>query len=246
LEVAGGLLGESLEVTQAETVDLPVPAYAEIVLEGIIQPDNLVPDGPLAEWEGYYGGQQPNANLIQITCMTMRRDAIYHDLGVACREHNLPTGLGRTSGMAKAVKSISPSVKEVFLPFSGESAMIAYISIAQRIPGEARRVALAAANAAPATRIVVVVDDDVDVFNEEEVWWAVCTRCTPDLDVMTLSRVLGDPLSPVSYDETRTKRGPLNSKLIIDATKPVALPFPPRCKPSKELWDSINLHDYLA
>ncbi len=245
LEIAGGILGESVEVTAAETVDLPVPAYAEIVIEGVIDPEQMVSDGPLAEWEGYYGGQQPNCNLIQVTCITMRKDAIYHDLAVAQREHNLPTALGRTSAIYQAVKSVVPSVKEVFLPFSGESAMIAYVSIAQRIPGEARRAGLAAANAAPATRIVVVVDDDVDVFDEQEVLWAVCTRATPDLDITVLPRILGDPLSPVSYDETRTKRGPLNSKLIIDATKPVALPFPTRIKPSKDLWDSVKLEDYL-
>jgi 2,5-furandicarboxylate decarboxylase 1 len=89
------------------------------------------------------------------------------------------------------------------------------------------------------------VDDDVDVFDEQEVLWAICTRATPDLDLTVLPRILGDPLSPVSYDETRTKRGPLNSKLIIDATKPVALPFPTRIKPSKDLWDSVRLEDYL-
>lgn len=246
LEIAGGILGESVEVTAAETVDLPVPAYAEIVIEGVIDPEHMVPDGPLAEWEGYYGGQQPNCSLIQVTCITMREDAIYHDLAVAQREHNLATALGRTSAIYQAVHSVVPSVKEVFLPFSGISGMIAYVSIGQRVPGESRRAGLAAVNGAPATRLVIVVDEDVNVYDEEEVLWAVATRATPDTDVIVIPRILGDPLSPVSYDETRLKRGPLNSKLIIDATKPVALPFPARTTPSKDLWESIDLEEYIS
>lgn len=244
LEVAGGILGESLEVTAAETVDLLVPARAEIVIEGVIDPRNMVNDGPLAEWEGYYGGQT-KCHLIQVKCITMRKDAIYHDLAIAQREHNLATAPSKTSAIYQAVKSVVPSVKEVFLPFSGISTMIAYVSIAQRVPGESSRAGLAAANSSAPTRIVVVVDDDVNVYDEEEVLWAIATRAVPDIDITILSRTLGDPLCPMAYDETRLKKGPMNSKLIIDATKPVELPFPTRVTPPKDLWATMDLKDYI-
>jgi len=244
LELMGGFLGEPLQVTQGETVDLPVPAHAEIVIEGTIDPSNMVTDGPFAEWEGYYGTEL-KCYLIQVTCITMRKDAIYHDLAPSQREHNLACVPGYTIAVYDAVKQVVPTVKEVYLPFSGRCILIAYVSIAKRVPGEGMRAALAAVNAVAATKIVVVVDEDIDVYNEEEVLWAVATRMAPDLDISILNRVLGDPLNPTSYDEARLKRGPMVSKLIMDATKPVELPLPTRVTPPQALWNSMKLEDYL-
>ena len=76
LEIMGGLLEEPLQVTSAETVDIPVPAHAEIAIEGVIDPQNMVTDGPFAEYLGYYGEGDKPCYLIKITAMTMRRDAI--------------------------------------------------------------------------------------------------------------------------------------------------------------------------
>ena len=243
-ELVGGVLGEPLRVTQAETVDLPVPADAEIVLEGTIDPQNTDIDGPLAEWLGYYGGQRP-CYIIQLSCMTMRKDAIYNDLANSQREHNVSCALGNTSAVYDSVKSVVPTVKEVHLPFSGRNSMIAYVSIAQRVPGEAKRAALAALNTTDTIRIAVVVDEDIDVYNEEEVMWAIVTRATPDLDLSIVPRVLGDPLNPMSYDENRLKKGVMNTNMIIDATKSVELPFPTRVTPPEDLWNSMKLEDYL-
>ena len=244
LELMGGILGEPLEVTQAETVDLLVPAYAEIVIEGTIDPQNMITDGPFAEWEGYYGIEL-KCYLIQVTCITMRQDAIYHDLAPSQREHVTASVLGKTNIVYKAVKSVVPTVKEVYLPYSGRQNIIAYVSITKRVPGEGMRAALAAVNAMDVTKIAVVVDEDIDVYNEEEVLWAIATRTTVDLDISILPRVLGDPLSPTSYDEARLKRGQMISKMIIDATKPVELPFPTRVTPPRDLWNSMKLEDYL-
>jgi len=243
-EVMGGLLGEPVQVTPAETVDLPVPADAEIVIEGTIDPRNMVTDAPFAEWIGYYGIERP-CYILEVKCITMRKDAIYHDLAPSQREHCVAGALGFTSAIYDRVKSVVPTVKEVYLPYSGRHEMIAYVSIVQRIPGEAKRAALAAVDTMSITNIAVVVDDDIDVYNEEEVIWAIATRTTPDLDIVTIPRILGGPLNPTSYDETRLQRGPMNTKMIIDATKPVELTFPTRVTPPKELWDSMKLEDYL-
>jgi len=244
LELMGGILGESLQVTQAETVDLPVPSHAEIVIEGVLDPMNTSTDGPLAEWEGYYGIEL-KCYLIKVTCITMRKDAIYHDLAPSQREHYLGGALSQTVAVYNAVKSVVPTVKEVYLPFSGHCNIIGYISISKVFQGEGKRALLAAINSLNAMRLAVVVDDDIDVFNEEEVLWAVATRTRADRDISIIPGVLGDPLCPTSYDETGGNRGQMISKVIIDATKPVSLPFPSRVAPPEDLWASIKLEDYF-
>lgn len=243
-ELMGGLLEESLRVTPAEAVDLDVPAAAEIVIEGQIDPREMTTDGPFAEWEGYYGIEL-KCYLINVTCITMRKDAIYHDLAPSQREHVLLSVPGQTNSIYDAVKSVVPTVKDVYLPYSGRCNIVAYVSISQRVPGEANRAALAAINSFSPIRIAVVVDDDIDVYDEEEVIWAVSTRTTLDRDITFLSRILGDPLCPTSYDETRLKRGEMVSKMIIDATKPVTSEFPIKVTPPEDLWNSVKLEDYI-
>jgi 2,5-furandicarboxylate decarboxylase 1 len=245
-ELMGGFLGESVLLTQAETVDLPVPADAEIVIEGKIDPNTTVSDGPLAEWLGYYGGKR-EVPLIQLTCLTMRKDAIYHDLANSQREHVVAGVLETASAIYDAVKRVVPTVKAVHMPYSGRCIMTAYVSIAKRVPGEGKRAALAAVNCeVESTRTVVVVDEDIDVYDEEEVLWAINTRVIPDSDIIVLPGVLGCNLVPTSYNEPRTGRGTMNTKMIIDATKPVGSEFATRVNPPKLLWDSMKIQDYLG
>ena len=103
LEVMGGYLGESLELTQCQTVDLPVPARAEIAIEGVIDPTKIETDGPFGEWTGYYG-EVHKCYIIHVTAITMRKDAIYHDLYPIHQEHNLVLQLGREARIYGAVK----------------------------------------------------------------------------------------------------------------------------------------------
>ncbi len=98
--------------------------------------------------------------------------------------------------------------------------------------------------------LVVVVDEDVDIFNEPEVLWAMATRVVGDRDISIISEATGQRLNPSAYDETRAlnreeSRGNMVSKVIIDATKPVDLPFATRITPNKELWQAMQLEDYL-
>jgi 2,5-furandicarboxylate decarboxylase 1 len=243
-EVMGGYLGDSLEVTQAETVDLPVPARAEIAIEGIIDPNKMGTDGPYSEWSYYYC-EERECYVIQVTAITMRRDAIYHDLDPCHFEHNFLGALGVQSNGYDAVKMVVPMVKSVYMPPSGRGRVTMYLSIKKRVPGEGKRAALAAVNSFFSTKIAVVVDDDIDVYNEEEVLWAVATRCCPDLDINIIPRMAAGILDPTSYDETHLKGGNMNSKIIIDATMPVELPFATRITPPKDLWERMKLEDYL-
>ena len=245
LEVMGGLLGEPLQVTAAETVDLPVPAYAEIAIEGVIDPRNMTTDGPFAEYTGYYGEGMKPCYLIQVTSITMRKDAIYLDLDPAHREHNLAGLLPKEYDFYDVVKRVVPTVKAVHLPPSGTCVYHIYVSIRKRVQGEGKLAALAALTGSPGAKVAVVVDEDIDVYDEQEVLWAVATRVEGDLDISIIPGVTGAHLDPTAYDETRLKRGPMTSKVIIDATKPVDLPFATRITPPEGLWKSMSLDDYL-
>lgn len=244
LEVMGGYLGEPLEVTPCETVDLVVPAGAEIAIEGRLETDQMSEDGPYSEWTGYYGERYP-CYLMNVTAITMRHDAIYHDLDPSHWEHNFLCMIGVQSNTYDAVKRVVPTVKSINYPPSGMGLIICYLSIKKRIPGEAKRAGWEAVNAYQSTHIAVVVDEDINVYNEEEVLWAVATRCTPDIDIDIVPRIVGGPLVPTSYDESRLKRGNLASKMVIDATMPIGRPFATRIRPPQDLWERMKLEDYI-
>lgn len=245
-EVMGSFLDEPLLVTQAETVDLLVPALAEIVIEGTIDPRNMTTDGPFSEYAGYYGEGNKPCFLIEVTAITMRQDAIYHDLDPSHREHNLSCTMAFESAVYDAVKNAVPTVKGVYAPPSGTNVFSFYVSIAKRVPGEGKRAGLAALALPVNANLVIVVDEDIDVYDEEEVLWAVSTRMVADKDVVIIPGITGPHLNPTAYDETRLKRGPMTSKMIIDATMPIGVPFATRIVPPKELWESMKLEDYLA
>ena len=104
---------------------------------------------------------------------------------------------------------------------------------------------MSAVTARDRSKVAIVVDDDIDIYDEQEVWWAVATRVSGDRDITSIPDVTGAHLDPTGYDETRLKRGPLTTRTIIDATRPVALPFPTRIMPSKDLWSSMNMEQYI-
>src|SRR6266508_2280382 len=110
-EVMGGLLQEPLEVVRAKTVDVMVPASAEVVFEGRILPGERLPEGPYGEFTWYYGLERPSP-VMEVTAITHRRDAIYHHLFAAHPEHNLTGRLGREAVLYKRVRAAMPGVKD--------------------------------------------------------------------------------------------------------------------------------------
>ncbi len=245
LDLMGGLMGEPLELTDAETVDLPVPAFAEIVIEGFLDPAAETADGPFAEFTGYYGPAKDPVGMMQITAITMRADAIYHDLDPAHQEHNLANALSLESAVYDSVRRLVPSVTAVYVPVSGACRFTTYVAIRKSVPGQGKSAGLAAIAANPNLKIAVVVDDDIDIYDEQRVLWAIATTFEADRDLVTIPGALGSHLNPSSYGEIRTQHGPMNTKLIIDATRPATLPFEERIRPPRELWDRIRLEDYL-
>ena len=245
LDVMGGFLGEALEVVDGETVDIPVPAFAEIAIEGYLDPANESRDGPFAEFTGYYGPAKDPVGLMTVTAITMRDEAIYHDLDPAHQEHNLAGALSLESTVFENVRHLVPTVTGVYLPVSGSCRFTVYVSIKKRVPGEGKSAGLAALSANNNIKIAIVVDDDIDIYDEQRVLWAIATTFEADRDLTIIPNAMGSHLNPAAYGEIRTEPGPMNTKVIIDATRPATLSFEEPISPPLETWDKIKLEDYL-
>ncbi|MBN9459939.1 MAG: UbiD family decarboxylase [Burkholderiales bacterium] len=244
LAVTGGLLGEAVELVPCKTVDLMVPAYAEVVIEGRIHQDSFEMDGPFAEYAGYYGAPM-KVPVIDVSAITHRKDPIWHDLFPSFREHTQVGVLGREAQLFRRLREIVPTLVGVHLPPSGANFWHCYVSIRKRAQGEGKLAGLAVLGSNYDVKHVVIVDDDIDIHDEGEVLWAIATRVQADKDCSIITNSFGAHLDPSAYGETRSERGPMTTKVIIDTTRPLNRQFPERVRPAKHLWDSVNLRDYL-
>jgi 2,5-furandicarboxylate decarboxylase 1 len=212
--IVGGLMEEPLRLVKCETVDLEVPSMAEIVIEGIIDPQKRKEEGPYGEFTTLYGKQLMNP-VVDVTAITMRKNPIYLDIFSGHFDQQLLGGTPRLSSIYKAVQVACPTVKDVFMPTSGCCRLTCYISIEKRHEGEAKNAVCAAFAADPFIKYVVVVDSDIDIFSDSSIWRAIATRVNVDEDVFYIKDAKGHPLDPTA------KRGFLVGKVGIDATKPI-------------------------
>ena len=218
-EVVGGLFGEPLEVAACATVDLHVPAVAEIVIEGEILAGEREPEGPFGEFTGYFS-RRSTQHVFVARAIAMRQRPWFQSIGSGrAGDHISTLGLIREAEILNAVSRVVPNVKAVHVPLSGTSSFTAYVSIAQGRPGEAKHVIPIVLGVDHYLKLVVVVDEDIDVFDESDVMWAVATRMQADRDLVVIQGSLGAMLDP-SADE----RG-VTAKLGIDATRPFGEPF---------------------
>jgi 4-hydroxy-3-polyprenylbenzoate decarboxylase len=213
LMLAGFLRGEPVELVRGKTVDLEVPAHAEIVLEGYIAKGELGLEGPFGDHTGYYSPQEPFP-VFHLTCMTMRRDAIYPSIvvGVPPAED---AWLGKATEriFLPAVRMTVPEIVDYDLPVAGAFHNVAIVSIRKAFPGHARKVmhAIWGLGMLSLTKCVVVVDDFVDVHDYEQVLFHVCANVDPGRDVL-LSQ---GPLDQLDHAAASHCYG---GKLGIDAT----------------------------
>ena len=218
-EVVGGLFGEPLEVAPCATLDLHVPAAAEIVIEGEILPDEREPEGPFGEFTGYFS-RRSTEHVFVARAIARREAPWFQSIGSGrAGDHITTLGLIREAEIMNALSRAIPNVTGVHVPLSGTSSFTAYVSIRQGRPGEAKHVIPIVLGVDHYLKLVIVVDDDIDVFDESDVLWAVATRMQPDRDLVVISGSLGAMLDP-SADE----RG-VTAKLGIDATRPFGEPF---------------------
>ncbi len=234
--IMGALLGEPLELVKCETSDVLVPAHAELVLEGEILPAARVAEGPFGEFTGYSLGERQR-EVVRYTAITHRRDAMFQDITVAHLDHMLLSTIPMEANLYRAVRAMVPSIRAVRVP----GPFTCYVSIEQRLPGQAKNAIMAVLGADLYMKRVVVVDHDVDVFDDRQVNWAIATRCQPDRDITIITHARGSDLDPSSREDGYT------AKWGVDATaKPSLAAYTPRHRVPPEVWQRLRLEDFLG
>ncbi len=239
-EVIGSIAGRPLRLTTSETWgrDFLVPADADIVIEGEIPPNVREVEGPFGEFPGTYGPQRVRW-VVDITAVTHRADAVYQDIFVGHRDNWVLGSFPKEGSIFNRIKGVVPTVTAVHLPTSGVGRFHCYISIDKKVDGESKQAALIALGAVDFVKHVVVVDADVNVYNEEEVLWAVATRVQADQDIDIIKNVKGASLDPSQTDDI------MGAKMIIDATRPVRRPFEARIEVPRDVVDATDLGDLI-
>ena len=228
-EIIGGLFGEPYRVARCGTADIEVPAGAEIIIEGEVLAHEREPEGPFSEFTGY-ASFRSTQNVFVAKRIRMRRDAIFHSVvsGMS-QDHILVSCITREGEILNTLRRNLPNVKAVHVPHNTCGAFMAFISMKKTSAGEPQQAIMAALGTEFYTKYVIVVDDDVDVFNLADVMWAVATRVRAEKDIVFIPGAKGAILDPTSDpgDFTLTKMG-------IDATKPIGRDFAARLTISEE------------
>ena len=214
-EVAGGLLGEPLEVVEGINVPLKIPAYSEIVLEGEILSGVQEPEGPFGEFTGY-SSFRSTQNVFVAHTLYHRENPLYQSICAGfSAEHNGLLAIPREADLFQALSRSVPGVRAVHVPLSGCGFFHAYISMKKTAEGQGKQAILTALGIDHALKLVVVVDEDVDVYNEFNVLWAISTRFQGDRDLVLVPGTMGVILDPSSSEDGVTAR------MGLDATKPL-------------------------
>lgn len=214
-QFAGLLRGSRTELTKCIISDLQVPAFAEIVLEGFIYPNDIALEGPYGDHTGYYN-EQEYFPVLTIEAITMRKEPIYHStytgrpidepavLGVALNELFVPI-----------LQKQFTEIYDFYLPPEGCSYRMAIVSIRKQYSGHAKRVMFGIWSYLRQfmyTKFIVVVDDDIDIRSWSEVIWAITTRADPVRDTVLVDN------TPIDYLDFASKVTGLGGKMGIDAT----------------------------
>jgi 4-hydroxy-3-polyprenylbenzoate decarboxylase len=221
-DYAGALRGSPLEVIQGDTVDLPVPATAEVVIEGEVDPNEFLPEGPFGEYTGYYSGIGTTPrNFIKIKRITHRNDPVFWFTTVGRAVTDTHMTLTLTYGATlwqELVAMRIPGIKAVYCPPEAAGRFIAIISMKQMYPGHANQVGTAAISTEMGhygLKTVIIVDEDIDPWDMPRVLYALAFRHQPNRDQI-IDRGRSTPLDPSLPIESRE----ITSRIIMDATIP--------------------------
>jgi 4-hydroxy-3-polyprenylbenzoate decarboxylase len=252
--LAGGLAGEPIELAKCVTVDLEVPATAELVIEGIISTDAVEPEGPFGEYPGYIG-HRGVAPFMEVTCIAHRRDAIYTTImsQFPPSESSKIKHTGTEKIIHKFLRydSGNPAVLDVALHDEVSGSGQAYCVIKMRKTNVAdvwRALNATAGFTGSYAKVCIAVDEDIDIWDPAMINWAICFNVIPDKDVV-VAKGKSPGLDPSSYPPgipTHVSRMASASALLIDATRP--WPYPPVSLPRREfmerakaIWEELGL-----
>lgn len=214
-QFAGLLRGAKSEVAKALGSDLSVPASAEIVLEGVIHPEETALEGPYGDHTGYYN-EQESFPVFTIERITLRRDPIYHSTYTG-KPPDEPAilGLALNEVFVPLLQKQFPEITDFYLPPEGCSYRMAVVSMKKQYPGHAKRVMFGVWSFLRQfmyTKFILVTDDDVNVRDWNDVIWALTTRVDPMRDTLMVDN------TPIDYLDFASPVSGLGSKMGIDAT----------------------------
>jgi 2,5-furandicarboxylate decarboxylase 1 len=241
MAIAGGIRGVPVELAQCETIDLPYIADAEIVLEAEILPTGWTqPEGRFGEFTGLMGGLHWNPD-VRVKAVLQRKDAMYYALHMPW-ENTWLAAPTRYQAIRRALRTAGVQVKDINVTLGGRAFWHAVVSIKKQA-GEGKNALLAALSVMD-LKHVVVVDDDIDVFNPVEVEWAIATRVQGDRDVLIIPGARAKPLDP-SLPISPPGVVPTGAKVGIDATIGEGIPLERFERISYAYADRAKIDDYL-
>ena len=226
LDIAGSLRGKPVKVVKGKVTGLPIPANAEMAIEGFVQPGKRKLEGPFGEWTGYFASDIREEPVLDIKAIYHRNDPII----LGCPPQRPPEELSLYRAVMRSAlirKNISdagvPDVTAVWAHEVGGARMLLGVSIKQRYPGHTKQAGHVASQChagAYAGKYVIVVDDDIDVSNLEELMWAMLTRSDPATSIDIITKTWSTPLDPRVPPEQKDAGDNTNSRAIIDACRP--------------------------
>ena len=236
--LAGGIRGEPVDLVKCETIPVEVPATAEIVIEGEIQPGDLKEEGPFGEFTGYYGPRMPRP-VISIKAITYRNNPIFQ----ACYEGRAPNCDSVTQVLtheAQIMARVQPlGLRKLHMCVG--SFFTAIASVHKDYAGQERNIASAILGTPSGKWIktIILVDEDIDPDNWREVEFALGTRFQPVEDLLILPGMTGIVLDPSISVEDPKVGASRTSKVIIDATKPIHRPYAEECRPKPDVLERV-------
>jgi len=215
-EFAGLLRGEKTKVASCLTHDLIVPATSEIVLEGFIEPDEVLDEGPFGDHTGYYNSVE-KFPVFTVERITHRAEPVYHTTYMGKPPEDEPSILSACLNemFIPLLQGQFPEVVDFYLPPEGCSYRVAVVSIKKGYKGHAQRIMFGIwswLRQFTYTKTIIVIDDDIDARNWKEVVWAVSTRADPARDTVLVEN------TPIDYLDFASPKAGLGGKMGIDAT----------------------------
>jgi UbiD family decarboxylase len=231
----GAFLREPLRLVPSVTwgSDFLVPADAEVIIEAELVPRERTVVDPFGEISRLYQAQELGP-VMEVKAITHRSGAILQDVFSGHAEHFLLGLIPREGSILNQLSERVGNVTAVHLPHSGTGRFASYISVRKVDEGHPKHVALQALSISPTLQVIVVVDDDIDVFNEEDVLWAVNTYVDPARDVSFISNMGRDSERMIG-----------NGRILIDATRPTHIAFPSQLRVPPDAMDRVRLEDWL-
>ena len=226
---AAAFLKEPLRLTPSESwgENFLVPADAEVIIEGEVPPGVREKQNPFGEILGYYQ-EEMKVPVIEVTAITHRKNGVVQDFWPGRMDHWNLGGIPKEGSVFNVIKKNVPGIRAIHLSPSGCGRSICYISIHKEFDNEPHKAAMQAFVEMPNLKLAVIVDEDIDVFNEREVLWAVGTRTHWDKDLQVINKV-------------QSFRGWLGDAVaIVDATKPLTGSFPKRNEVDEEAMKRVS------